>query len=212
MIFSTLPGTTVPTAPHPNEPQESIGPLGRRFLLAVQRYGPEAVTVATLTAAMRDPSFDPATRPGVSYAEPGPAANWRLLPRATSAGGIIKVPPTGSAPDLCCTTTQPPPSTRLRGAMRILAAPPGHWLTSGEPIGLATPGATLRGFVANPGAVTVEAEQGEQRWSITLAAPEGAKLGQGAYERGERATCLQSVDFDPRYVGELLITAQSIVS
>jgi hypothetical protein len=73
VIFSTAPGTEVSDVADPldEESPTGVAPLGRRMLLVYSRalQSHHSVTLAQFVAALKDPSFDPATSPAVTFAE-----------------------------------------------------------------------------------------------------------------------------------------------
>ncbi len=188
VLFSTTPGTMVPTAANPDNQFDSIGPLGRRILLAVRKAKKGAkISLGSFVAALTNPRLDAETGPAVTHAHVD--QTWRTaLLRAGSAGPpVVQIQATASHPDPCCAAAPNPQLTGLTGLIRISARPPMHWLIAGEPRVLATPGATLTGLVPQAGAVTIEAEQGDTNWSLTLAAAEGETLSIGSRHAAERA-------------------------
>ena len=190
VIFSTEPGTQVSTAEHPNSPTRSIGPLGRRLLLAAQARDWKEIALGALVARLRDPGFDRQTGPGVTFAEAGATTDWVVLRRSTEDSPVIRLPATGRLADPCCNAAMPTVSAvavGLRGVVKVLGAPAGHWLINGEPRQLRTPAASLTGTLSDPATITIHAAAGPQSWSLILAAPVGETLARKAYEGATRA-------------------------
>lgn len=194
VLYSTPPGTSVPTAAHPGDEFMSMGPLGRRILLAFRhRAAGSTMSLGAFVAALTDAKLDTETAPAVTQASAD--TSWRsiLLRFGRKGPAILQRAATGSQPDPCCEPTSGPAATKLSGSIRILSAPDAHWLLQGEPRSLASPGAAISGYAPQPGAITIEATQGENRWNLTLAAREGGTLAAGLYENAERAL-VQSSD------------------
>ena len=108
VMFSTEPGTVVPTVADPLDSSSviAVAPLARRFMLVVPKalQAGQPLTLAAFLRAMASPTLDTKTKPGVIYSPVPPGANDAyLIDRKPSASGRVeKRVGTATAPTVCC--------------------------------------------------------------------------------------------------------------
>jgi hypothetical protein len=91
VIFSARPGTEVPLAPDPRNPdRQSLGPLARRLLLLFQSVdaGGNSLSLSALVSRLTSPSLDTATSPPVTNAT-APTIDSLVLGRSGTAQGAV---------------------------------------------------------------------------------------------------------------------------
>lgn len=186
VLFSTTPGSSVPTAMDPDDKFASVGPLARRMLLWSKRKG-AIRSLEGLVGFLINSASDAETAPAVTFAERAPWWNLALPVAGQGGPALVLNQATGERADRCCEMPPPLPAIPLSGSIRVISAPRGHWLLADEPAVLASPAASLMVASADAKAITIEAEQGDHRWSLTLAAPSTSSLIAGRYLDAERA-------------------------
>ncbi len=108
VLFSTAPGTVVPTAPDPVAPQsDPVAPLARRMMIVFDAASKDGgdLSLAQFVRRMTSPDLDRETKPAVTHAEP--AAQWNrslFFPAAVPAGFETRSG-TAAAGEVCCGTS-----------------------------------------------------------------------------------------------------------
>lgn len=95
-VFSTKPGTIVPMASDPLDPESQlgVGPLGRRMMLKFDQAfrSTNGLTIAQLLRQMSSPSFDPETQSVMSLSVPEqPAAQLIKYPLSERSVSDLRV-------------------------------------------------------------------------------------------------------------------------
>jgi hypothetical protein len=106
VLFSTEPGTTVPTVadPRDTEPQATaVAPLARRTMLildpVLRQRG--SLSMADFLLRMKSPDLDPATQAAVSYSATPKDASFLLVRQASEGHEELRIG-TGDKPNVCC--------------------------------------------------------------------------------------------------------------
>jgi hypothetical protein len=191
VLFSTVPGTVVPTVPDPtNSGPDSIGPLARRAIMIFDNAerGKKDIDLGAFIRQMTDPGLDVATKPAVTAAQAAPS--WsRLLARATAQAGKLEERQ-GSATDPaepCCAPVEValPPSQRMTGRIE-LAGGPGEYIMDGQTVVITGTEGIITAALDGVGDVTITASKGDETWELAFSMPRGAHLKRGRYTRAER--------------------------
>jgi len=185
VVFSTAPGTSVPTAEDPDDSLNSIGPFARQILLWSRRA--KVRSTASLLAFATSLGSDAKTTTAVTHAERATWWDAPLLAGAPAGPAAFRVPATGTVPERCCEPAPAGSRQAITGSIKVSSSPAGHWLIAGEPSSLVSPAASLTAEFTNAGGVTLEATQGDYHWSLTLAAAAGGRLSPGRQAGAQRA-------------------------
>lgn len=187
VIFSATPGTSVPTAPDPDDPESnSMGPMARRLILLFKAADDQRriVSVADVFAALTAPAADKLTRAGVSHAERVDWWDTTIIRPKASSGTLEQRGGTAIVARLCCDALVAPPSARAMavvGSIRF-AGEPGEPLSGGR-TWTVSKGITLERLSDSKFSITVSDQDGD--WSLEFSSSAGLK--QGTFARAMRA-------------------------
>jgi Caspase domain len=105
VLFSTAPGTLVPTAPDPTDPQsDPVAPLARRAMIlldATSKAGRD-LTLASFTQQMGAVELDRQTTPAITHAQPVPQWRRSVFFSGSGAGKVETRVGTAAAGEVCC--------------------------------------------------------------------------------------------------------------
>jgi hypothetical protein len=191
VLFSTAPGTTVTPVRDPSgSGPDPVGPLARRALLVFDAAAQEnrALDLATFVTRMSTPETDDATRPAVTFAQPGPTWSRTLYRPGTQSGRLE--PRRGSAAaaaDPCCVRATPPATPTRAMAGRVeFAGRPGEYITGGRTIRSSNASGVITAAVTAAGEVTITADEGGDSWEIAFSMPRRGHVAPGRYTAAER--------------------------
>lgn len=187
VVFSTSPGDYVAQVPPPGEGPEAkkkIGPLARRLMLFDLRSKSRgAFSLDELVTVLRDPRFDPITKPAVSGYMPEQPLRIQRSP-----AGVQVAVAYGTAqeaqPALAQQKPDPTPEAsvaarRLRCTLNVQGK--NDWVTEGGSIHSMETVEVTSGSAGRE--LSISFENGE----LEFVAPQGKKLQQGTYRKSERA-------------------------
>jgi hypothetical protein len=189
VIFSAVPGRTVPLAPDPRSPEQaSLGPLGRRLYLLASRLAAsgKALRLSEVVAQLTSKALDRATTPPVTHAK-APTDDAILLGSAVGAASVENRTGTATSESSCCEApdsgARRPETVRLRGGLTF-QGPPGEYVSGGKRIALPplTP-VTLK----RPDPRSLELNFAvDDAWELDLSVAEGSELVPGTYRGATR--------------------------
>lgn len=185
VIFSTEPGTTVPTAPDPDDPMaNSMGPMGRRLVLALDRADErgQPLTVRDAFRALTDKDSDELTNPGVSHAQEGKWWGAVVASFDGPAGTVERRGGSATTPRLCCEVIAQR-TTALPAIGRItIKGEPGEFLTAGRSYAI-DHGITVDALSETDVEIGIEDPEGD--WSLQFSS--GSGLREGLFRNAMRA-------------------------
>jgi hypothetical protein len=174
VVFSARPGTQVPLAPDPRDPdRKSLGPLARRLFFLSQSADANGGVLALsgLVAWLASSALDAGTSAPVTNAT-RPLVDAIVLGRRGPSHAIVtERQGTASAEDLCCPAASAPAAasgTRLRGTLTF-EGPPGESISGGHRI---TVPANAEVEVRQPDPHSLEISfAGADGWELDLSSP-----------------------------------------
>jgi hypothetical protein len=150
VLFSATPGSDVPLAPDPRNPNSvlSVGPLGRRILIAFDRRASSHrdLSLATLVFELGNAAFDATTRPAVTHAQLQQNAARGIA--FDGPQGVIETR-TGSAGTALTRSGSAAsfdgyPALRIVSGRLVYSGEPGEYLSQGRRVEVTSRTATFR--------------------------------------------------------------------
>ncbi|HKQ09492.1 MAG TPA: caspase family protein [Blastocatellia bacterium] len=200
-VYSTAPGTVVPTVQDPEDPDSplSVGPLARRLMIIYGQSfkGQASLTIGELLRKVSASSFDRATPSVVSLSKPEhPDAQLIKFPLSATAAAEARVgtgsPPKREAIEAKAQTSSRRPALAFKynilpSTFLSLDSEPNEYIGNGQKIRLTGQAAHLTVEEDTPNELVFSFRMDDMPWEMSFISPVGSPLTTGTYLKAQRA-------------------------